>query len=308
MDWKVFAPAKINRFLWVGTRDAAGYHPLVTLFQTVGLWDEVTVRCLRPDGPFEVRWAVDPTAGLDPEATTLARVVRRLTEGQGVRPAGVWQVGLRKRIPVAAGLGGGSSDAAALLMALNDIWGLGLSVSELHDHARAVGMDVPFFLYGGRALADGYGDRVWPLPDDASGEEWFVLWVPPEPAVTAVMYQRLDATRPEAPTRPDVSALLDDPTRLAAALEEAANDFAPIIEATWPQWASWKERLRRLGAHPVQWSGSGPALWGRFTRADEAWRAYQALQEARPPGTFLGVVPALSRRAWRLHVRVGLRF
>jgi len=304
MHWKVFPPAKINRFLWVGTRDAAGYHPLVTLFQTVALWDEMTIRCLQRDGPFEVRWILDPAVGPDPTATTLAQAVRRLTEGQAARPAGVWQIRLKKRIPVAAGLGGGSSDAAVLLMALNEIWGLGLSVSELHEHARAVGMDVPFFLYGGKALADGYGDRVWPLPDDASETEWFVLWVPPERAVTSVMYRRLDDVRPEAPTRPDVSALLDDPARLAAALEEAANDFAPVIEATGPEWVAWKERLRRLGAQPVQWSGSGPALWGRFTRAYEAWRAYQALQEACPPGAFLAVVPALNRQAWRSCVRV----
>lgn len=304
MNWKVFAPAKINRFLWIGPRDAAGYHPLVTFFQTVALWDEITIRCIQPDGPFEVRWALDAAVGLDPEATTLARAVRRLTEGPAARPAGVWYISLRKRIPVAAGLGGGSSDAAALLMALNEVWGLGLSVSELHEHARAVGMDVPFFLYGGRALADGYGDRVWPLPDDTSAEEWFVLWVPPERAITGIMYQRLDDIRPEAPTRPDVPTLLDDPARLAAALEEAANDFAPVIETAWPEGAAWKERLRRLGAHPVQWSGSGLALWGRFPRAPDAWRAYQALQEVQPPGAFLSVVPALSRRAWHLYIRV----
>ncbi|MCS7312592.1 MAG: 4-(cytidine 5'-diphospho)-2-C-methyl-D-erythritol kinase [Acidobacteria bacterium] len=304
MKWKIFAFAKINRFLWVGTRDPTGYHPLVTFFQTVALWDEITLRCLQPDGPFEVRWTIDPAVGLDPEATTLAQAVRRLVEGRTPRLTGVWHIRLRKQIPIAAGLGGGSADAAALLMALNEIWGLGLSVSELHEHARAIGMDVPFFLYGGRALAGGYGDRVWPLPDDTSAEEWFVLWVPPERAVTRVMYQRLDVVRPEAPVRPDVLTLLDTPTRLAAALEEAANDFVPVIETTWPEGAAWKERLRRLGAHPVQWSGSGLALWGRFTHAYEAWRAYQALQAARPPGTFGAVVPALSRRAWRAYIRL----
>jgi 4-diphosphocytidyl-2-C-methyl-D-erythritol kinase len=304
MEWKVFAPAKINRFLWVGARDSSGYHPLVTYFQTVSLWDELCVRCLRPDGSFRVRWVLEPDVGLDPEATTLAQVVRRLTAvGEG-RVAGSWQITLRKRIPVAAGLGGGSSDAAALLMALDEIWGLGLSMSELHEHARGIGMDVPFFLYGGRALADGYGDRVWPLSDEPSETEWFVLWVPPERAVTAEMYRRLDEARTAPDERPDVTPLLEAPSRLQAALEEARNDFAPLIEATWPEWTLWKDRLRALGAAPVQWSGSGPALWGRFTRASDAWRAYQALREASPPATLLTVVPALSRRAWRSYVRV----
>ena len=181
------APAKVNLYLHVTGRRADGYHELDSLIAFAGVGDTVTVwpaddLSLAVDGPFADR--------LPPAPDNLVLKAARLLKGELAVGAGV-RICLEKRIPTSAGLGGGSSDAAATLKALNILWGLGLDIDELLPLASRLGSDVPFFLRGGTAVAEGRGEVLIPLPPSA--EQWLILAVPHQALEnkTAVLYAAL---------------------------------------------------------------------------------------------------------------------
>lgn len=280
------APAKINLFLKVLRRRDDGYHELDTLFQAVDLCDEVTVAragagvALRVEG-----------ADVGPERDNLAyRAAAAFLEAAGV--GGGLEVLLTKRIPAGAGLGGGSSDAAAVLRAANAVLGGPLEAATLHALAAGLGSDVPFFL-GPGTLARGTGrgevlEMLPPLP-----ELPVVLVLPPVHVSTAEAYGRLARARAEgggtsvsiegaadpgaaASTSPSVAAL---PAGWADVARDAVNDFEDVVPEGWPEVGRALAALRRSGAVFSLLSGSGGACFGVFGDAGAARSAAAALED-----------------------------
>lgn len=238
MILRALCPAKVNPFLAVGPLDDRGYHPLRTIFQAISLFDELTVE------PCEVslQGITSDWSGL-PERNTLSRTLELATEFVQLPPL---RVHLAKKIPSEAGLGGGSSNAAALLRILARLSLGPLTPEVMFDIASAVGADVPFFLVGGRARAEGYGERLTPLPD-LEERQWLVVLKPQVGCATGEAYARLD----ERPY----------PWRDFPASDELYNDFERVMPCDSDDW---QERLLMHGAQDVLLCGSGSSIFGRF--------------------------------------------
>jgi len=253
------APAKINWTLEVLGRRRDGYHEVRTVFQTVGLCDRVTASPaanleLVLTGPASQTGT--PLAGMPPAENLAYRAAALLRDRAGGTALGA-RIELEKVIPADAGLGGGSSDAAATLRALNRLWGLGLPAGELSRLAAQLGADVPFFLVGGTALGCGRGDEVTPLPDIPSRRLLLVVPGRRPARKTAAMYARL---RPEHFGRGEASERLATSIRGGAAPGDGDvfNNFEGIAAEVLPQAAAAAERCRDLGLRP-HLAGSGPA-------------------------------------------------
>jgi 4-diphosphocytidyl-2-C-methyl-D-erythritol kinase len=267
------AYAKVNLGLEVlGLRDD-GYHELRTLFQTIDLHDDVVLRP-RPRG-VSVR-CDHPLVPQD--ATNLAARAASALRAYGRVSAGV-EIEIRKRIPVGGGLGGGSSDAAAVLLGLDRAWKLGLGPAGLHRLARRLGADVPYFLLGGTALGLSRGDEVYPLRQQVRAH---VVVVDPGIQVsTARVFARVDAgLTPRLNSNSIfyfVSRELEGPGSfpdLANDLEEAALEEAPALRE---QAGRIRAVLLREGARLAALSGSGASYFGLFEGARPAQRARRAL-------------------------------
>ncbi|GAB3600613.1 4-(cytidine 5'-diphospho)-2-C-methyl-D-erythritol kinase [Microbacterium tumbae] len=197
---RVRAPGKINVFLGVGDRHDDGYHALATVFQAVALYEDVIAR--RSDEfSIVVKGIADAgTVPLD-DRNLAMRAAKLLASATGYE--GGAAIELRKSVPVAGGMGGGSADAAAALLACDTLWGTGLSPARLHELAARLGADVPFALHGGTAVGTGRGDQLNPAL--ARGRFDWVLVLSQEGLSTPVIYQRLDEHRAQG------EALADDP-------------------------------------------------------------------------------------------------
>jgi len=246
--------AKINLGLEITGRRADGYHDLVTIFQAIDLADEITVASA-PDGTLTL--AADPALG--GEQNLILRAARALVAHSGTTRGAAMT--LTKGIPVAAGCGGGSSDAATTLVALRALWALPTTDAELARLAARLGADVPFFLRGGTALATGIGERLTPLPPQS--KTWFVL-VTPRLVLPADKTRRLYAAL-GADDRGDGTRTLDQAARLrrGEAVDPAllVNSFAAPLARLFPVLAVWEARMLKAGAPFVQPSGSGPTLY-----------------------------------------------
>ena len=254
----LLAPAKLNLGLQVLGQRSDGYHEIVTLFERLDWGDQVTAERCDAGLSLEVsgRWSVPAT-----DDNLVLRAAQRLHEQSGTS----WGARLRlnKRIPVAAGLGGGSSDAAATLLALNAIWALEWSQSDLQRLGRELGADVPFFLQPEvRAVARGRGDVLEPLSEHQ--ELWYVVATPDEHLLTADVYAKWCAPNDLTAAEQDVNLWLSACTRqspqestqpLVNDLESVATQLAPIIQVI-------KHVLHSGGAHPVLMTGSGPSVFG----------------------------------------------
>jgi 4-diphosphocytidyl-2-C-methyl-D-erythritol kinase len=267
---RLYAPAKINWTLEVlGRPPEADYHEVRTVIQTVEPCDALDVA--PADGlEMEVEGVLEPL-----EDDLVLRAAALLGGGGG----GGASICLSKRIPLAAGLGGGSSDAAATLRALNELWRLGYADAQLAGMGAGIGSDVAFFVYGGTALAEGRGERVTPLPDVPP--TWLVLVVPPFrlPEKTRRMYSALtpadftDGSRTEALLRRlrQGRPIADD--GLYNAFERAAYDVFDGLHA-------YRDALLEAGARRVHLAGSGPALFALGPEEEAARAVYDRL---RPP-------------------------
>jgi 4-diphosphocytidyl-2-C-methyl-D-erythritol kinase len=254
---RVSTPAKINLCLGVGPVREDGYHPLATVYQAVGLYDDITVR--EADRPRLTVSGDGVDAGDVPtDARNLAwRAVERLGEHHG--RALVVSMHIRKRIPVAGGLAGGSTDAAAALVAVDALFGLRTPRAELGALAAELGSDVPFCLVGGTVMGSGRGELLSPVM--TRGEYWWVI-VPSHGGLsTPAVYRRFDELAgpvvPE-PEVPDalVSALrAGDPHRLGAVL---TNDLEAAALSFRPDLADLLACGRDASAHGALVSGSGP--------------------------------------------------
>jgi 4-diphosphocytidyl-2-C-methyl-D-erythritol kinase len=287
----VLAPAKINLTLEILARRDDGYHSLRSVMVPIGLADELAFQ------PSE-RFAFS----CDPPALTDDNLVVRAFARIGLDAAPL-AVGLRKRVPVGAGLGGGSSDAASVLRAAMAGRFGALAPRDWVADARALGSDIPFFLVDGPALVEGTGERVTAL--GAAPPWWIVLLVPPVHVDTGKAYRELAAARAAAPapTRPrNASASL----RCGEALQRAAyddvlalmqNDFEPIVRARYPEVDAALRALTAAGAPGrAMLSGSGGACFALFDGEDTA-RAFARRLDA-PPGAAVHVVPFATSETW----------
>jgi len=265
----VYAPAKVNLVLEVLGR-LGDYHRLSSIMQSIDLCD---VLSFHPDD--EIRFQCDePVLEYDNLVTRAAEALRASTGcGLGAR------IELRKRIPWAVGLGGGSSDAAAALRGLNELWRLGLSTGELGDLGAQLGSDVPFFIYGGTALVEGRGEAVTPLPSLPS--TYFVLLVPPlarKAGKTGQMYARLSSTDFTGGgfVEKAVAAL----TR-GKAIDHGLmfNTFEKVAFDLLPELVGYRKLLEEGGAPAVHLAGSGPCLFASYSERERAVELFSHLRE-----------------------------
>ena len=252
----VRAPAKINLHLGVGGLRPDGKHALATVYQAVGLYDDVTV--VEADD-----WSVGLTEPIDgvplDDANIAIRAGRALTAHHGLECAA--RITIAKGIPVMGGMAGGSADAAATLLALDRLWDLQTSDDDLLRIAGTLGSDVPFALLGGTALGTGHGEVVTPV-DDASSV-WWVVVLSDEGLSTPAVYAHFDELSPDAPAEPPI------PQALIEALgggytdeigDLLANDLWPAARDLRPDLVDVEVRLRSLSPDGVLLSGSGPTL------------------------------------------------
>ncbi|MGS0563263.1 4-(cytidine 5'-diphospho)-2-C-methyl-D-erythritol kinase [Microbacterium aurugineum] len=261
----VRAPGKINVFLGVGGRHDDGYHALATVFQAVSLYEDVIAR---PADEFSVTVSgVEDVDSVPLDDRNLAMRAAKLLAVAVDHRGGV-ALEIRKSVPVAGGMGGGSADAAAALVACDALWGTGLSQARLHDLAARLGADVPFALHGGTAVGTGRGDQLNPAL--ARGRFDWILVPSEEGLSTPVVYGRLDQLREEEGALADDPPLsLDvpipvlqalrsgDPGQLAACLE---NDLQPAALSERPDLAATIAQGVTAGALQGIVSGSGPTV------------------------------------------------
>lgn len=267
------APAKINLHLQVLEPRGDGYHDVWTLYQSVDLADEIVIDD-NPDGDLSL--TVEPQGAVSSGPDNLVlRAASALREHTGVERGAVFH--LRKRIPVGAGLGGGSADAAAALVALDRLWGLNLSCAALAEISAGVGSDVGFFLHGGLALGRGRGNEILRLPD---AHPRGVLVVVPKVRVStseafSELGRRLTSTRPDATVEAFVAGVRrtgtgDPPWR------RLRNDFEEVVTGRWPEIGRVVHAVRETGPLHAAVTGSGAAVFGIYadrTAAREAARA-----------------------------------
>ena len=269
------AYAKVNYTLDVLGKRADGYHRLASVMQTISLHDTLALRTRSDDA---ITLICDDPA-LETPANLALRAAHLLREHIGRTLAGV-TLELRKRIPVQAGLGGGSSDAAAALTALDAYWGLHLDRDTLRALGARLGSDVPFFLAGGTALIGGRGEVVEPLPP--AEPLWIVLVKPPIGISTATVFRTL---APAAYTGGDDTAALVAAIRAGEPLplDRLSNALEPGVAATYPQVPAALDALRAAGAPIARLSGSGPTVYAPFRELIVAERVYQSVRAAGMP-------------------------
>ncbi len=241
------APAKLNLFLHVLSRRPDGYHTLQTAFQFIDLCDDLVFeprtdgRIVRVSGPSEVAADED----------LVVRAAHRLRESTGGGKGGVG-ISVHKRIPLQGGLGGGSSDAATTLVALNHLWDLGLTADQLASLGLELGADVPVFVHGHAAWAEGVGERLQPLdlPEPA-----YLVVRPPCAVSTREIFQAPELTRNSMPT-----------TIRAFFAGEGRNDCEPVVRTRYPPVAAALDWLNRYA--PARLTGTGSCVFAAFE--DEA--------------------------------------
>jgi 4-diphosphocytidyl-2-C-methyl-D-erythritol kinase len=284
------AYAKINIGLHILGKRADGFHDIETVFHQINLYDTIALHEIDSDITFRCD---DPTLPID--ATNLCiRAARLLMDITG--SANGVEIHLRKRIPVGAGLGGGSSDAAAVLKGMRQLLGLDISNAELRTLAASLGSDVPFFIEGGSAYATGRGELLETLDLDIPA--WILVATPPVSISTAWAYSAVNPTNNDTP-REDLRALLetwtrtpvtknpsteiesnsgrrntkgdfsstslaDYPRRHDALRSRLRNDFEPIVFEHYPEVAAIKRRMLDAGADVALMSGSGSTVFGLF--------------------------------------------
>lgn len=251
-------PAKVNLALNVGTTDNEGYHALGTLFQAVSLFDDLVARPAEA-GVFRVSFRGEGASGLPVDDTNLVvRAARLLAGTSGAGNLGV-EIRVHKRIPVAGGMAGGSADAAATLVACNQLWGTGLEAGQLHALAARLGADVPFLLHGGTAVGTGRGEKLRPVP--VSGSLQWVLALSHHGLSTPAVFREFDRISPPRPTGIDpglLAALAGGDVRRVGFL--LGNDLQQAAVNLHPELADVLAMGREAGAAGALVSGSGPTI------------------------------------------------
>ena len=265
------APAKINLLLDVLRKREDGYHEVEMIMTMVDLADRLELSELPRD-----QIVLTSQAGFIPldEKNLAFQAARLIKERCGVR-RGVY-IHLDKHIPVAAGLAGGSSDAAAALRGLNRLWELGLSAGELEQLGAELGSDVPFCIRGGTAIARGRGEKLETIPNPP--QCWVVLAKPPINVSTADVYGKLRAN--ELKTHPSIPDMLDAISRqsFADVCARLGNVLETVTLDRYPEVRQIKNVMEKLGADGVLMSGSGPTVFGLVSKESKVARLYNGLR------------------------------
>lgn len=264
------APAKINLSLDVLHKRPDGYHEVEMIMTTIDLADRIELTWL-PDDIIKItsqnRFVPDDQRNLAYQAAKLLK--ERFQVKDGV------QINIEKTIPVAAGLAGGSSDAAATLRGLNKLWKLGLSLDDLANLGAEIGSDVSFCVYGGTALATGRGEKIQPLPAPPSC--WVVLAKPLIGVSTADIYRRLQV---DGITHPDTEAMIKSikENNFDGVCKNVGNVLEEVTLNLYPEVAQIKDQMYRFGADAVLMSGSGPTVFALVQHDSRMHRLYNGLR------------------------------
>ena len=298
-SWVWPAPAKVNLFLHVTGRRADGYHLLQTVFQLLDLCDSITIQ-VNDSGRIGRSLGLP---GLAAEADLAVRAAQLLK--QATRCTQGAEIGIDKRIPAGAGLGGGSSDAATVLVALNAMWGTQLKADQLAALGLALGADVPVFVHGHTAWAEGVGEALTAIE---TADSWYVVVFPEETVSTAVVFADLALTHTTA--RTTIPRLLSGACGSGAsgflADPNFRNDLQALVESRYPPVAAASKWLAGFGA--ARMSGSGASVFAAFADHAEA----RAVARQCPQGWSVFVARALPHspllsavQAWHEQVRNG---
>jgi 4-diphosphocytidyl-2-C-methyl-D-erythritol kinase len=264
--------AKINLSLRVSRGQRDGFHDVKTILQSISLFDRVTCQTRR--GPFQLR---SDMPGVPSDSTNLVWKAAQLlwrAAGRSGEPRDT-VVTLEKKIPMQAGLGGGSSDAAAALMGLRRLWKLRVPVEEIHTMAATLGSDVPFFLVGGTALGLGRGDELYPLEN--LPRHWVVLAIPPFGVATRDAYRWFDESATAGRAQSSGAAVSENRTPPLVPNVQLLNDLeGPVIERH-PLIGQLKQQFTEHDALAAAMSGSGSTVYGVFTSARAATSAARAV-------------------------------
>lgn len=267
------APAKLNLMLHILGRRADGYHELQTLFQFLDHGDELGF-ALRQDGEIRLHTPID---GVAHDSNLIVRAARRLQEASGTHlGADIW---LDKRLPMGGGIGGGSSDAATTLLGLDHLWNTQLGEDRLAELGLALGADVPVFVRGRAAFAEGVGERLTAVELE---EPWFLVAVPQVFVSTAEVFTDPELTRDTPPIK--VRSLLAGGGR---------NDCQPVVERRYPEVRNALILLNKFV--PTRLTGTGACVFGSFPNRDDADKVARQL-----PGTLPSFV-AQGRNISMLH-------
>lgn len=242
------APAKLNLFLHITGRRADGYHTLQTLFQFLDHGDTLHFNA-RTDGQITLQ---PELPGVPAEANLIVRAARLLQQASGTSQGA--DIQLDKRLPMGGGIGGGSSDAATTLVGLNHLWRTGLSLEQLAELGLSLGADVPVFVRGHAAWAEGVGEQLTPVTLD---EPWYLVVVPPCQVSTAEIFSDQRLTR-------------DSPAITLAAFREhgGRNDCLPVVAARYPEIRNTLILLNKYCE--AKMTGTGSCLFGAFPNEREA--------------------------------------
>lgn len=266
----VKAPAKINLSLDVLRKRDDGYHEVKMIMTTIDLADRLELKELEEDR-IEIlshnRYVPDDQRNLAYQAAQLLKERFQVKKGVSIT--------IEKNIPVAAGLAGGSSDAAATLRGLNKLWKLGLTVDELAELGAEIGSDVSFCVYGGTAIATGRGEKIEHIP--APPPCWVILAKPQIGVSTAEVYRNLKV---ESVTHPDVDKMVhyiknEDYEGICSSV---GNVLEEVTFRMYPEVAHIKEQMKRFGADAVLMSGSGPTVFGLVHHDSRMHRIYNGLK------------------------------
>jgi 4-diphosphocytidyl-2-C-methyl-D-erythritol kinase len=264
------APAKINLALDVLFKRPDGYHEVEMVMTTVDLADRIELKEIG-SGDIQIvshnRFVPDDNRNLAYQAAALLK--KRYQINNGV------SISIEKNIPVAAGLAGGSSDAAATLRGLNRLWNLGLSLDELAEIGAEIGSDVSFCVYGGTALAKGRGEKVTHLP--VPPKCWVILAKPTIGVSTADVYKRLTLEHADHPNVNEMISAINhnNYTQLCGNL---GNILEQVTLSLYPEVANIKEQMKTFGADAVLMSGSGPTVFGLVEHDSRMQRIYNGLR------------------------------
>lgn len=267
----VKAPAKINLSLDVLHKRPDGYHEVKMVMTTIDLADRIELTSLPTEDTIQIisqnRFVPDDHRNLAYQAAKLLKETFSIKKGVAIS--------ITKHIPVAAGLAGGSSDAAATLRGLNKLWNLGLTLDELAELGAQIGSDVSFCVYGGTAIATGRGEKITPIPSPPPC--WVVLAKPSIGVSTAEVYRNLKVGEV---VHPDVDAMVEAIRRqdYDAICKLVGNVLEEVTLKKYPEVAHIKEQMKRFGADAVLMSGSGPTIFGLVQHDSRMQRIYNGLR------------------------------
>lgn len=275
------AMAKINLSLDVVRRREDGYHEVRMIMQTVNLYDEITLKKTTTTAGINVITDVEflPTNqdNLVYKAAKLLMDEFQIQEGL--------EITLKKSIPVAAGMAGGSADAAAVLLGVNELFSLSLSKEQLMERGVKIGADVPYCVLGGTALAEGIGEKLTPLPD---APECYVLIAKPDIEVsTKFVYENLHAN--QLKVHPDIDGMIEEIQQgsLLGVADKMGNVLETVTVKAYPVIQEIKDTMKQNGAVNSMMSGSGPTVFGLFDTKELAQQAEEALKTRNDLSTLL---------------------